>query len=237
MNAIRYGDEVIPYLVVTRPARRTLGIEVYPDGRVLVLAPAGCGAQVVDERVRKRVRWISRQRAMFAAYPEKRPARQYVSGEAHRYLGRQYRLRVVVEKRLPRAQVRLTRGDIVVALPMRGTRGQARDALLQWYRARAQRVFGEVMDSQWPTFSRRGCPRPKVVLRRMQNRWGSMSMAGRMTLNVRLVRAPRACIEYVVAHELCHLVHRRHDARFFALLERVMPDWQRRKHRLEAALF
>lgn len=70
----------------------------------------------------------------------------------------------------------------------------------------------------------------------MQSRWGSLSPAGTMTLNANLIRAPRACIEYVVAHELCHLKHRDHDAGFYRLLGRVMPDWETRKVRLETAL-
>jgi predicted metal-dependent hydrolase len=70
----------------------------------------------------------------------------------------------------------------------------------------------------------------------MQSRWGSLSRVGTITLNVNLVRASRHCIEYVVAHELCHTRHRDHDARFFRLLGQVMPDWEDRKKRLEKAL-
>jgi hypothetical protein len=73
------------------------------------------------------------------------------------------------------------------------------------------------------------CARHAVAL-------GSLSPAGTMTLNANLVRAPRACIEYVVAHELCHLKHRDHNASFFRLLGQVMPDWEKRKQRLETAL-
>lgn len=68
----------------------------------------------------------------------------------------------------------------------------------------------------------------------MQCRWGSMSPAGTITLNSQLIRAPRACIEYVITHELCHLTHRDHDASFYRLLGQVMPDWEKR--RLEQAL-
>ena len=75
-----------------------------------------------------------------------------------------------------------------------------------------------------------------MIVRAMQSRWGSLSAAGTMTLNVNLIRAPRACIEYVVTHELCHVEYRDHDARFYRLLERVLPDWKTRKQRLEAAL-
>ncbi|PKL97676.1 MAG: M48 family peptidase, partial [Gammaproteobacteria bacterium HGW-Gammaproteobacteria-7] len=77
---------------------------------------------------------------------------------------------------------------------------------------------------------------PRLIVRAMQSRWGSLSCAGSMTLNVNLVRAPRLCIEYVVIHELCHTQHRDHDARFFKLLGKVIPDWERRKQRLESTL-
>jgi hypothetical protein len=92
----------------------------------------------------------------------------------------------------------------------------------------------DVLDEFLPRF--KGCQRPRLIVRAMQSRWGSLSQGGTMTLNANLVRAPRACIEYVVVHELCHLKHRDHAASFFRLLGRVMPDWEKRKQRLETAL-
>jgi len=81
-----------------------------------------------------------------------------------------------------------------------------------------------------------GPPVPKLSIRRMKTRWGSLSPKGTLTLNVALIRAPRECIEYVITHELCHMKHPRHDGAFYKLLERHMPDWERRKHKLEMAL-
>ena len=81
-----------------------------------------------------------------------------------------------------------------------------------------------------------GSTLPRLAIRRMKTRWGSMSPNGTLTLNSDLVRAPRECIEYVVTHELCHLKHRHHDAAFYGLLEQHMPDWEKRKHKLELAL-
>ena len=82
----------------------------------------------------------------------------------------------------------------------------------------------------------KGARKPRLIVRTMRSRWGSLSRAGTITLNVNLVRAPRPCIDYVVTHELCHIQHRDHDAHFFRLLGRAMPDWEQRKQRLEAAL-
>jgi predicted metal-dependent hydrolase len=76
----------------------------------------------------------------------------------------------------------------------------------------------------------------RLIVRTMQSRWGGLSRADTMTLNVNLVRASRPCIEYVVTHELCHVKHRDHDAHFYKLLDQLMPDWEQRKRRVETAL-
>jgi hypothetical protein len=85
----------------------------------------------------------------------------------------------------------------------------------------------------FPPFARRGLAAPAICVRSMRKRWGSLSRNGRMTLNSRLIEAPQKCIEYVVVHELCHLIHHDHSPQFLKLLSRVMPDWEKRKARLE----
>lgn len=228
---LQYGEETIPYLVKRVDSRKTLGIEVHPDGSVVVRAPRDCPESDIRERMRCRAAWVSRQLADFARYHPRTPQRQYLSGESHRYLGRQYRLKVVDSSE---AGVRLTRGEILVTVSGKATPERVKAQLQSWYLARAREIFGEVVDASVSRFRR--IERPRLILRTMQSRWGSLSRAGNMTLNVRLVQAPRACIEYVIVHELCHAVHRDHDSRFFRLLESVMPDWKKRKARLESAL-
>ena len=226
-----HGEETIHYEVRFLASRRTLAIEVHPDSRVLVRAPLDCPPAVIAERVQKRARWISRQLAQFERYRPRTPARQYVNGESHLYLGRQYRLKLVPGDA---ASVKLMRGRLLVSLPGTSDPDRVKALLHRWYLDRARIVFGEVVHASLSHFKDIG--QPPLVVRTMQSRWGSLSRAGTMTLNVNLVRAPRSCIEYVVIHELCHTRHRDHDARFFKLLGQVMPDWEQRKQRLEAAL-
>lgn len=228
---LAYGPETIRYQVLWVPTRRTLGIEVHPDLRVVVRAPVGCAEEVISARVQKRAAWISRQIADFQRYSPRTPQRQYVSGETHLYLGRQYRLKVVAGEP---ASVRMNRGQLMVTMPGTADPDRVRMLLHHWYLDHARQVFGEVLDQCLPRF--KGCQRPRLIVRAMRSRWGSLSQVGSMTLNANLVRAPRACIEYVVTHELCHLQYRDHDASFFRLLGRVMPDWDQRKQRLETAL-
>lgn len=231
VGILNYGREIIPYEVRFLASRRTLSIEVHPDSRVLIRAPAGCPEALIAERVQKRADWISRQLAEFERYRPRTPARQYLGGESHLYLGRQYRLKLLPGEAVA---VKVSRGQLLVSLPGEPDRDRVKAVLHQWYLDRARTVFGEVLDASMHHF--RGAERPRLIVRNMQSRWGSMSSAGSMTLNVNLVRAPRLCVEYVVIHELCHIKHRDHGARFFKLLEQVMPDWERRKQRLEAAL-
>lgn len=231
VGMIEYGRETIRYEVRFLPSRQTLGIEVHPDQRVVIRAPVGCTEDVIADRVRKRASWISRQIADFQRYSPRTPERQYISGETHLYLGRQYRLKVGVGET---ASVRMTHGQLLVTMPGVPDPERVKAMLRRWYLDHARQVFSEVIDQCLIKF--KGYQRPRLIVRAMQSRWGSLSQAGSMTLNANLVRAPRACIEYVVTHELCHLRHRDHDASFFKLLGRVMPDWETRKQRLEAAL-
>lgn len=231
MKTLQYGQETIPYVVRRVGSRRTLGIEVHPDGGVIVRAPHDCSEDVIHERMRRRASWISRQIEDFARYQPRTPQRQYLSGESHRYLGRQYRLKVVPSGE---SAVRLSRGEMLVTIAGTATPARVRSQLERWYRLRARQLFTEILDASITRFRR--IDRPRLIVRSMQSRWGSLSAAGSMTLNVRLAQAPRACIEYVIVHELCHALYRDHDKRFYRLLESMMPDWKKRKERLETAL-
>ena len=230
VGMIEFGPEIIRYEVMFLP-RQTPGIEVHPDQRVVVRAPLGCAEGVIAEKVRRRASWISRQIARFRRFSPHTPPRRYVGGETHLYLGRQYRLKVMAREP---ASVKMSRGQLVVSVPGGPDPERVKAMLHRWYLDHAGVVFNEVLDAAMSHF--KGVDRPRLMVRAMQSRWGSLSPAGTMTLNANLVRAPRACIEYVVAHELCHLRHRDHSARFYRLLERMMPDWERRKQRLETAL-
>ena len=230
-GTLTWGSDTIRYEVRFLASRQTLAIEVHPDSRVLVRAPVGCPEALIAERMQKRAGWISRQLAEFERYRPRTPARQYVNGESHLYLGRQYRLKLISGEA---ASVKLKRDQLLVMLPGDPEPGRIKALLHRWYLDRARLVFGEVLDASLRHF--KDVDQPRLIVRAMQSRWGSLSPAGTMTLNVNLVRAPRSCIEYVLIHELCHTRYRAHDARFFKLLGQVLPDWEQRKRRLEAAL-
>jgi hypothetical protein len=82
----------------------------------------------------------------------------------------------------------------------------------------------------------RGGEEPRLAIRKMERRWGSLSSKGLLSLNFSIIKAPEPCIEYVICHELCHAEFPNHNSEFYARLTRQMPDWESRKFRLEMLL-
>ncbi len=207
-------------------------IAVHPDGQVIITAPPDAGLEAIQQRVKKRARWITRQMAYFQQFQPRTPPRRYVGGETHLYLGRQYRLKLSHGKE---DAVKLIRGYFVVSCQTSES-DDVRQLLEKWYLHKAREKYSEILESCLPEFRRFGCMEPRLHIRRMKTRWGSLSPAGVLTLNRELIRAPRECIEYVVVHELCHLKFKNHSVGFYQLLEQILPDWEKRKHRLECML-
>jgi len=231
-GSVIYGKEKISYRVL-HGARKTLGIEVYPDGSVMVKAPVGADSGEIHNRVFKRARWILRQQGYFSQFEPRTPARQFVGGETHLYLGRQYRLKISAGER---ETVKLSRGHFLLEVKAPVDSDRVRLLMERWYAEKAAIRFSESFDRCWPGFVSYGSVKPRLQIRRMKKRWGSLSRSGLLTLNTNLIRAPQECIDYVITHELCHTLHHDHGAAFYELLGEVMPDWERRKHKLELAL-
>lgn len=221
-----YGTTRIPYLL-KRMERRTLSIEVKPDGTVQVTAPLDAAEHEIRWKVEKRGSWILRQQRELAKLPPPLPERRYVSGESWRYLGRQHRLRVLTGDA---EGVRVTRGELLVTTksPERVPR-----VLDHWLRARAQAVLTDRMAACLEHAGHFGVQHSgDFSLRLMKTQWGSCTRAGRLTFNPRLIQAPKDCMDYVILHELCHLKEFSHSAAYYQLLGRVLPDWRRRWERL-----
>jgi len=213
--------------------RKTMEIAVHPDKRVIVKAPFGIDIEEIKKRIARRARWILKQQAFFRQFDPRTPARRYVGGETHLYLGRQYRLKISSGKD---GKVKLKKGSFEIRMQGDVSSEKAKMLLDKWYKAKASTIFSESLDRCWVYFDKFFPAKPKIQIKRLKKRWGSLSAAGILTLNIDLIRAPRDCIDYVVIHELNHLRHRNHTPEFYRFLEKIMPDWQKRKHRLEITL-
>ena len=225
-GTISTGTTPLAYRVERR-ARRTLSIEVHPDGVVLAVAPLGASEEEIRRRVEARGAWIVRQQRELATLPPPLPPRRYVSGETHRYLGRQHRLRVLAGDD---EGVRVTRGELLVTVRSPDRAGAV---LTRWLRRRVEGVIQEQMQVCTEHAAGFGIQHDgRFRLRSMTTRWGSCTRAGILTFNPHLIHAPRDCIDYVLLHELCHVREFGHSRAYYALLSRVLPDWKARRAKL-----
>lgn len=228
---VAYGSQVI-VCGLLRSSRKRVCVEVHPDQSVLVRAPNKTAQCALEEIVCRKAWWIRKQRQHFEKYLPRTPDRKYVSGEAHLYLGRKYRLKI--HAKCAQEGAKLTGGYIHVYVKSEARTGVVRQQLWEWYLARAG-AYIPLRVRYWLSHNTfRNVPIPQVVLRPMQKRWGSCSPHNRILLNPDLIRAPRSCIDYVIVHELCHLHIRDHSPKFFRLLANLLPDWKEIKRRLEA---
>lgn len=221
-----WGEQTFEYSLQLQP-RRDLVITVHPDLRVEVLAPESKPLDVVVGRIQAKRSWIARQLREFEGHPSFAPHR-FVPGESCLYLGRQYRLRV--ERR--GHGVALQGGRLVVRVSPNAGPERVRDAVVGWYRARAREVFERRAQRLQRELSMLGGLEWTLRVRQMRRRWGSCTARGTITLNPALLQVTPSCIDYVIVHELVHLLEPSHSPRFYRLLGRAMPDWRKRRGRL-----
>lgn len=227
-----YGDEMIAFSLRRQSSRTVtrVAIHVEPDARVLVDAPDTALLAEVLTAVKKRARWISQHVGAAKARLAHVLPREYVSGESLHYLGRRYRLRVIVNAEA--AVEACMRGAFITVTVTEPTPTSIKSALDIWYRQRARELFADRLAAvaaplRWVK------QLPPTRLQFMTVQWGSCSPTGRITLNPLLVKAPRECIDYVLLHELCHLLHHNHSPKFYRTLDRHMPNWRSVKEKLD----
>lgn len=216
-----------------RTNRRVLRIDVQPSGHVIVFAPSDGDLDRIRERVRRKGSWIFRELDRIAGWPARTPERQFLSGETHLLLGKQYRLSV---EQSENPEVFITGSRINLRAQRTHDIGHCRDLLKSFYMSNARNVFRQRLDVMALPFMRKGMDKPPLIIRSMAKRWGSYTAGGRIVLNVDLVRASRLLIDYVICHELAHAFYPDHGKAWRDLLSTVMPDWEHRKARLEALL-
>ncbi len=227
----RYGDELIAFeRVQRRQASGKVLIKVHPDCRVVVSAPREAADDAVLAAVKQRGRWIYEQLRDFRQQLEHVTPRQYISGESHYYLGKQYLLKMIEAPDSVQG-VKMLRGKLEVSVRQRSAE-KVRELLADWYKARAKEVFARRLNAMldqaiWVT------GRPALRILTMQTQWGSCSPHGRITLNPHLVKASRECIDYVILHELCHIAEHNHSEHFYRLMSQVMPGWEKTKAKLD----
>ncbi|MBK9249465.1 MAG: M48 family metallopeptidase [Ignavibacteria bacterium] len=229
IESMMFGSKRIEFRM-EYSARKTLGISVTPDLEVVVKAPMDTPFEKIEGIIRKKAPWIIKQQSFFLTFYPKTTARQFVNGESHLYLGKQYRLKVVEGAG---ESVKLKGKFIEVAT---NDKLRVKELVVEWYLQNAKRKFHALAEPLIEEFKKYKVEPSSIVLRAMPTRWGSCTPRGKIILNPELIKAPRGCIEYVIIHELCHLVHHDHTQKFLDLQTKEMPTWSKWKMKLEKLL-
>lgn len=211
--------------------RKSLQLEVLPDMSFRMIVPKGVKLEHCKKMLQRRRGWLRRQVDYFSQFHPLTKPRKYVSGETHLYLGRRLRLKVITSGK---HEVKTSRTHMFVSVGRASAPRLVESAVWKWYREQATSIFQERLLGCMLklNISKQEGPNT-LVIRRYKSRWGSMSRGRVLGLNLDLIRAPMDCIDYVIIHELCHLKYPHHGPKFWDSLERVMPDWRKRKTKLE----
>ena len=230
-RTVVYENNEIHYLLEQKQVKN-LNLRVHKDCMVYVSANPDVPAEKVDDFVVSKGAYIRSAQRNFREMAQYTPQpKQYVSGETFYLLGRGVRLKV--ENSLRDA---IFSDGIYLHLCVKDTEDFAKKQKMvtRYLDEQCRSIFGEIILETYPVFQKYGVPMPELRIRNMETRWGScLVKKGIVTLNKRLLEAPRNCIEYVVMHEFCHFVHPNHSKQFYAFLTMLMPDWKQRRETLD----
>jgi predicted metal-dependent hydrolase len=212
--------------VIRRDRKRTASIQVSPANEISIIIPKDLADEKIKSLIKRKTPWIL-SKIKFnqeVKYPHK--AKEFVNGEAFQYLGRNYRLKVMsgekegVDLKNGRLNVRISQGN------SDSNDEKLKSLLTDWYIRNAEKKLKERI---LRFADRIGVSVTGIKLKSLKQRWGSCSKDGSIVFNWKIIIAPIAIVDYVVAHELCHMRYHDHSKEFWNLMQRVMPDYREKK--------
>ncbi len=214
---------------VVRKDIKNLHLAVYPPkGRVRIAVPKRLSNEAVRLAVVSRLAWIRRRQAAFKDQV-RQSTREMVTGESHFFRGRRYRLNVVEDDRPPSVRLR-KKTTLELRVRPGADRKKREDVLHHWYREHLRKRIPELIAKWEPVI---GVKVADWGIKRMRTRWGTCNItARRIWLNLVLAKKPPACLEFIVVHEMVHLLARHHDERFVEYMDRFIPQWRLRRAEL-----
>ena len=208
---------------IVRKDIKNLHLGVYPpDGRLRVAAPL----KVTDDAVRlliiSKMAWIKKQVAQFEGQ-QRQSKRQYVSGESHYLKGQRYLLNVIYHNAVPKVTIR-NKTHIDLYVRMGSSEEKRQQVMTEWYRQHLKEQIPALID-KWQSVV--GVEVRDWSIKQMKTKWGTCNIAAhRIWLNLDLAQKPEHCLEYIIVHEMVHLLERHHNDQFTAYMDKFMPQWR-----------
>jgi predicted metal-dependent hydrolase len=222
----------IEVLVVRKPIKNLHLSVLPPGGRVRVTAPQNMKDDAVRTFIATRLPWIKKQQRKFAGQ-ERQTKRDYISGESHYFFGKRYRLELVYEEAVPAIFIK-GKNKIVLQVRPKSSVVKRQEVMTEWYRKQLYPAIDELI-AKWQ--KKMSVQAEFWGIKQMKTRWGTCNhKKSRILFNLELAKKPMVCIEYVVVHELLHLVERKHNEKFVDMMTKYIPKWQSIKEELNSLI-
>jgi predicted metal-dependent hydrolase len=207
---------------------KNVHLSVYPPaGRVRISAPMRMNLDTVRIFAISKLNWIKQQQRKLREQDRETP-REFLNLESHYLWGKRYLLRVIEGDQVPSVEVQHSR--LLLRVPQGMTEEKRQEIVAQWYRSQMKAAVLGVIARWTPVM---GVTVAGFYVQKMKTKWGSCNhRAGTIRLNTELAKKPKECLEYVVVHEMAHLLEPTHNARFIAMMEQFMPNWRLRRDHL-----
>ena len=225
MQEIQLGDITIE---VTQKDIKNVHLSVYPPfGQVKIAAPLRMNLDTIRIYAITKLSWIRKQQSKIKAQKREAP-REYLTKESHYYLGKRYLLKVI-EHNLPPI-VKLKHNTIELYVRFGTDTAKRKDILDEWYRSKLKEIIPSII-TKWESVLK--VEVNHFGIKKMKTKWGTCNIESqRIWLNLELAKKPIICLEYIIIHEMTHLLERNHNTRFVALMNQFMPNWKEVKEEL-----
>jgi predicted metal-dependent hydrolase len=229
MNKIKLGNEVLNYEII-RTNRKTMGISIDNNKNLIVRSPKNIAEDKIKDVLNKKTKWILSKLKEMNQIKSVPKEKEFMTGEKLPYLGRRYRL-VVSSRSISKVEVKLYHGKFIINYPDelknndKCRREKIQDALINWYREHAKEKIIERVDKYKVKLD---VEPNNVVVKKQKKRWGSCSNKGNLNFNWKIIMAPMSIVDYIVVHELTHLIHDNHSREFWQMIKAIIPDYKKR---------
>lgn len=229
-HQIEVGNIVVD---VVRKDIKNLHLRVYhPTGRVRIAAPLRINDETIRSFIVSKIGWIKKHQSKIDGQ-ERQPVRQFVSGESHHYQGQSYLINVIYHDAGPKVEIR-DRTYIDLYVKPGSNQLQRKKVITEWYRSQLKKQIPGLIE-KWEHIV--GVEINDWCVKKMKTRWGTCNRkAKRIWINLELAKKPLHCLEFIIVHELTHLIERYHNDRFKGLMDGFMPQWRLYKEELNRVI-
>lgn len=228
MAHVTFGSKKIQFAIRKSKRKKTIAIQVQPNSTVIVLTPQLIEVEKIKKIVLKRAKWIIKKQEILRQLKNNVPQKDFVSGETFPFLGRQYRLKVIrsASEYEKNCGIHNRRLHVLINSNLKDKAASkiVRKKLIEWYTEQAKEKINERIQKYSKSI---GQYPKKIIIKNQEKRWGSCSHSGTLRLNWKTVMMPISVFDYIIVHELCHLIYPNHSKKFWQTVATIIPNFKR----------